>query len=214
MSLTERLQDLLRQRSTPQRQAAHADVVRRLDQSELATRARQRGDRAPAFLLPSAEGTLVASEDLLASGPLVASFFSGGWCPYCEMTMHDMQAALPAITATGGSFVAIWPETGGLAQRVKRERGLRFELLIDVDNALALQFGIVFRMPELYRRLLADQGIDLTQRHGNASWLLPIPATYVLAPDGTIAYAFANGDFTSRAEPETVVRVVAGLTTG
>ena len=211
MSLTERLRDLFRQRSTPQRQAAHADVVRLLYQTELAKRSLQRGDRAPAFLLPSAEGSLVASEDLLATGPLVISFFRGGWCPYCELTMHEMQSALPAIAAAGGSFVAIWPETGGLARRTKRERGLGFELLIDVDNALAMQFGIVFRVPELYRQLLVDQGTDLTQRHGNPAWLLPVPATYVIAPDGIIGYAFADGDFTSRAEPEAIVRAVAAL---
>lgn len=214
MSLTERLKDLLRQRSTPQRRAAYDDVVRRLYQAELAKRALQRGDRAPDFLLPSAEGVLVASADLLAIGPLVISFFRGGWCPYCALTMREMQATLPAIAAAGGRFVAIWPEIGGLARRTKRDRDLRLDLLIDVDNALAMQFGLVFRMPDLYRQLLVDQGIDLAARHGNAAWLLPVPATYVVAPDGIIAYAFADGDFTSRAEPETIVRAVADLATG
>ena len=211
MSFTERLKELFRQRSTPQRKLAHADVVQRLYQAELAKRALQPGDRAPAFLLPNAEGTLVASVDLLACGPLVISFFRGGWCPYCALTMREMEATLPAIAAAGGRFVAIWPETGGLARRTKRDRGLHLELLIDVDNALAMQFGLVFRTPELYRQLLLDQGVDLSERHGNTAWLLPVPATYVVAPDGIIAYAFADGDFTSRADPETIVRAVAAL---
>ena len=211
MPLTDRLKELFRRRSTPQRQAAHEDVVRRLYLAELAKRALQVGDRAPAFLLPSAEGRLVASADLLAKGPLAVSFFRGGWCPYCELTMHEMHEALPDIAAAGGSFVAIWPETGGLARRIKRERGLGFDLLVDVDNGVAMQFGIVFRMPDLYRQLLVDHGVDLTQRHGNAAWMLPVPATYVIAPDGLIGYAFVDGDFTNRAEPDAIIRALKEL---
>jgi hypothetical protein len=37
------------------------------------------GDRAPALALPDAFGQIVRSEDLLAKGPLVLSFFRGAW---------------------------------------------------------------------------------------------------------------------------------------
>ena len=205
MSLKQRLRDLLRSRSTPQRRAAYEDVVQRLARTELAERALKAGDRAPPFLLPSADGALVASDDLLASGPLILSFFRGGWCPYCELTMREMQAFLPKITAAGANFVGILPETGGLARHIKHDRGLTFELLVDVDNAVAMQFGIVFRLPDLYRQVLMDQGIDLAQRHGNSAWLLPAGATYVIAPDGIISAAFVDGDYTVRAEPQEII---------
>ncbi len=190
MSLTSTLKALFRSRATPQRQAAFALHA---------------GDPAPAFLLPNAEGQLVASEDLLAAGPVVATFFRGGWCPYCDVTMRAMEDALPEINAAGASFVALWPETGGLALRTKRERQLSYEMLIDVDNAVAMQFGIVFRVPELYRQLLIDQGVDLAKRQGNPAWLLPVPATYIIAPDGLIRYASVDGDYTVRAEPADIV---------
>ena len=40
------------------------------------------GDRAPDFALPNAGGETVASAELLATGPVVVSFYRGGWCPY------------------------------------------------------------------------------------------------------------------------------------
>jgi peroxiredoxin len=205
MTLAAILKSILKGRSA-RGQAAYRDTVDRLKQAETAERALKVGQLAPAFLLPNAEGLLIASEDLLAAGPLVVSFFRGGWCPYCDVTMRAMEAALPDIRAAGADFVAIWPETGGLALRTKLERKLSFELLVDVDNAVAMQFGIVFRLPDLYREGLLDGGIDLAPRHGNPGWLLPLTATFVIARNGLIGYAFVDGDFTTRAEPEAIVR--------
>jgi hypothetical protein len=37
------------------------------------------GQPAPSFELPDQDGTLVSSGALLARGPLVVSFFRGGW---------------------------------------------------------------------------------------------------------------------------------------
>jgi AhpC/TSA family len=37
------------------------------------------GDRAPEFALPNAEERPVSSRELLARGPLVVTFYRGGW---------------------------------------------------------------------------------------------------------------------------------------
>jgi peroxiredoxin len=212
MSLADLLQTVRLRRLKGRNLTAYEDVIARLYQAEVAKQALKAGDRMPGFLLPNAEGRLVGSDDLLAAGPLVASFFRGGWCPYCDVTMRAMEKALPQIVASGASFVAIWPETGGLALRTKRDRGLTYELLVDVDNVVAMQFGIIFRVPELYRQQLVDNGVNLVARHGNAGWLLPMPATYVIAPDGLIVYAFVDGDFTRRAEPAAILKTLAAIT--
>jgi peroxiredoxin len=211
MALTDALRAVFNRRASPRGRAAYHDLVAHIYNAEIAARALKAGDRAPAFLLPNAEGALIASEDLLAAGPLVVSFFRGGWCPYCDLTMRAMQEAWPAMRAAGASFAAIWPETGGAALRVKRERGLTFEFLVDVDHAVAMQFGIVFRVPDLYRERLLGQGIDLDERQGHPGWLLPLPATYLIAPDGLIRYAFVDGDFTVRAEPDEIVARIRSL---
>ena len=50
-----------------------------LRQSGLVDRSLQVGDTMPAFTLPNATGRLVNSAELLANGPLVVSFYRGGW---------------------------------------------------------------------------------------------------------------------------------------
>ncbi len=50
-----------------------------LRQSGLSERALKTGDRAPAFTLNNQDGNPISSEELLAKGPLVITFFRGHW---------------------------------------------------------------------------------------------------------------------------------------
>src|SRR5260370_36259698 len=92
-----------------------------------------------------------------------------------------------------------------------RQHGLTYEIRSDVDGAVGLQFGVLFRAPQRYRELLIGMGIDLEERHGNAGWLIPMPATFGIDRSGGVRYAFVNVDFTRRAQPEKIVQVLYGL---
>ena len=186
-------------------QAAYQDLLSRLDRAETGARALKPGDTIPAFLLPNAESRLVTSDDLLARGCLVINFFRGSWCPYCRQTLKALEAALPEIEAAGGQLVALTPDTGHHLADTKRGQRLSYEVLSDVDGAVGLQFGVLFRAPAAYREVLAGYGIDLAERHGNDASFIPLPATYVVDRAGVVRYAFVDIDFTRRAEPSAVV---------
>ena len=49
--------------------------------SGFAQRALKAGDCAPDFRLPDARGGYVRLRDMLTTGPVVLSFYRGGWCP-------------------------------------------------------------------------------------------------------------------------------------
>jgi peroxiredoxin len=186
-------------------QAAYQELLSRLDRAETGARALKPGDAIPPFLLPNAESRLVASNDLLARGSLVINFFRGNWCPYCRQTLKALEAVLPEIEAAGGQLVALTPDTGHHLADTKRVQRISYEVLSDVDGAVGLQFGVLFRAPAAYREVLAGYGIDLAERHGNDGGFIPLPATYVVDRDGIVRYAFVDIDFTRRAEPSAVV---------
>jgi peroxiredoxin len=169
------------------------------------------GDAFPDFLLPDTDGRLVARDDLLAAGPLVIAFFRGAWCPYCRVMLAALEEALPEIRAAGATFAAVTPETGGGALDVKRRHRAGYAVLADVDSGLAALCGVVFRVPVAYRQLLLRFGIDLAERQGNAAWLLPVPAAFVLDRGGTVAWAHVDADFTRRAEPADIVAALRAL---
>jgi len=169
------------------------------------------GAPMPAFVLPNAEGRLIRSDVLLARGPLVLTFFRGDWCPYCRATLDALEAALPGIERAGGSLLAVTPDTGGRTLATKRAQRLHYEIAADVDHALGLQFGVLFRLPEPYRAGLAANGIDLTERQGHGGWLVPAPATFLIDPAGIVRWRHVPADPTRRAEPADVVAALAAL---
>lgn len=212
MSLKTELDKIRADGSTDDRiRRAYEVVVDQLGRAEAASRALKVGAPMPSFLLANAEGHLVFSDDLLARGPLVVNFFRGDWCPYCKRTLEALEAALPSIEAAGGRLVALTPDTGSHLAAAKTGFGLTYEVLSDVDGAVGLQFGVLFRAPDLYRELLSSLGVDLAERHGNEAWFIPMPATFVVDRGGIIRYAFVDVDFARRAEPDEIVEVLRGL---
>jgi redoxin len=74
---------------------AQLDTMRRATQSLIdsrqADKALEAGDTAPEFTLRDAEGNLVSSRALLSQGPLVATFYRGVWCPYCNFDLQALE---------------------------------------------------------------------------------------------------------------------------
>lgn len=209
--LNDRLSAFPQSRATAEVSAAYDECLAYLDAGGVAENAVKTGDRMPDFLLPNAEGRLVGSNDLLKVGPVIVAFFRGDWCPYCIATLEALEVELPKIVGSGGTLLAITPETGGRALMMKRTSGLTYDVLIDVDLTVAMAFGIVFRMPPLYTKLLLRWGTNLAERSGNPAWLLPIPAVFVVRSDGIIARSWVNIDFTQRAEPSDIVATLKSL---
>ncbi|HKM72351.1 MAG TPA: peroxiredoxin-like family protein [Stellaceae bacterium] len=215
MSLKHELDEIREHASADDRiRIACESLVDQLGRADAAGHALKVGDVMPSFLLPNAEGRLLFSDDLLRPGPLVVSFFRGNWCPYCSRTLEALEMALGAIEEVGGHLVALTPDTGSHFAETKRQHDLTYEILSDVDGAIGLQFGVLFRPADRYRALLVAAGIDLEQRHGNGGWFLPIPATFVVDQSGIVRYTFVNVDFTRRAEPNEIVDVLRDLGAG
>ena len=173
-----------------------------------ASRAAKAGDMAPVFTLRDGHGHEVSSQEFLAKGPLVVSFYRGVWCPYCNAELQALEATLPMIREAGANLVAISPQLAVNSQKSERVNQLSFPILSDPNNLVADSFGLRYALPnylvDLYKRLKNS----LPAFNGDDSWTLPMPARYVIAPDRTIVYAEVNPDYTQRPEPEDLLPVL------
>ncbi len=125
--------------------------------------------------------------------------------------MATLEKALPEINAAGASLVAISPQTEEFLRQTVEKLRLTFEILGDPGNAVARQFGLVFKLPDDLRRTYLGFGLDLEKYNGEASWTLPMPARYVLDRDATIRAADVNPDYTVRPEPSETLAVLQAL---
>ena len=53
--------------------------------------------------------------------------------------------------------------------------------------------------------------IDLAGANGDSSQQLPLPATYIIKRDGTIAFNFVDVDHTNRLDPELMLDTLKSL---
>ncbi len=166
------------------------------------------GDRAPDFDLPNAKGGTVKLSDKLKEGPVVISFYRGDWCPYCNLELRALQAALPEFEARGASLVAISPQTPDNSLTTAEKRDLEYAVLSDVGNTVAREYGLVFSLAEELRPIYDQFGLDIPAHNGDSTFELPVPATYVVDQNGVITYAFVNSDYQKRAEPSEILAAV------
>jgi peroxiredoxin len=163
----------------------------------------------PPFLLPDQEGGLISSDEMLARGPYVLSFFHGSWCPTCLAKLGRLEAGLDRIRRHGADVVACSPETRGFPRTIKTGSTLRLSVLSDVDCALSSDLGLAFAVPERIRERLEAMNIDLGKRQGDGRWMLPIPMTIVVGRKGEVARIFTTCGLDL--DMEGIVATVAGL---
>ncbi|WP_017302916.1 peroxiredoxin-like family protein [Spirulina subsalsa] len=186
---------------------------RELLTSGMAKQAIKTGDLMPTFTLPNGHQQLISSQNLLKAGPLVISFYRGGWCPYCSLELQALRKALREMQDSGAQLVAISPETPDHSLSTQQINDLGFEVLSDAQNQLARQFGLVFNLPDYLRPVYEQLGIDLQTSNGNSDFELPIPATYVVNTEGIIIHSFVNPDYTQRQNPQDLLPILQNLKT-
>jgi peroxiredoxin len=183
-----------------------ADVVR---QNLIAT-AKKNDDIAPEFALKNAIGKEVTLSDYLQKGPVVLTWYRGGWCPYCNMTLHYLQEQLPKIKLNGANLLALTPELPDKSLSTAQKHQLQFEVLSDVGNKVAKDYGIVFKLTDDVANSY-QKGFDLHGFNGDESNELPLAATYVISQDGTIVYTFLDAEYRNRAEATEIFKALDGL---
>ena len=116
-----------------------------------------------------------------------------------------MQRSIREIKSLGAELVTISPQLPDNSLSTAEKLALEFEVLSDVGNKTARDFGLVFKLSDTMQEIYRNFGIDLPTANGDESFELPIPATYVVAQNGIIAFAFIDADYTNRLDPETIV---------
>jgi peroxiredoxin/YHS domain-containing protein len=192
------------------RKALYEDGITSVEESGVMQSALGVGAAAPDFTLTDASGNPVRLADLLAQGPVVLTWYRGGWCPYCNIQLRAYQEALPEIKAMGAQLVALSPEMPDNSLSTREKLALEFTVLSDVQSKVARDYGISYRLPDSLIEAFKGR-LDLPALNGDDSWQLPLGATYVIAPDGTIAYAFVSADYRERAEPEAILQAIRAL---
>jgi len=183
-------------------------LVARLKQHDAGQDAPKPGDAMPLFVLPDEMGRLVSLKGLLAQGPAIVTFHRGHWCPYCRISINTLAKAQPRIEALGARMVAIVPDRQSFAAEMKSDSGVSFPILTDMDNGYAMSLNLAIWVGGEMEEYMTSIGRTLPTYQGNDSWMLPIPATFVVNRDGRIRARFVAPDYRKRLAVEELIEAM------
>jgi peroxiredoxin len=175
--------------------------------SEAASRALRAGARAPLFTLADAAGRQVSLEDLLSEGPVVLHFFRGAWCAFGEQSRAEFASAYHEVVGLGASAVAIAPP----CELAQQNAPLPMRELRDTDMKVSRAYGLAFELPVGLRARYEELGYRPPSTRKAGSWLVPLPATYLLDRDGVVALTFIDVDYRNHFESRSLLTALKAL---
>lgn len=197
-------------RADENKKQAYEEGVIDVIKQETTDKALQVGDKAPNFKLPNPTGNEIELYELLKNGPVILTWYRGGWCPYCNMTLHYYQEKLSEFEKNGAQLVAISPQKPDQSLNTQEKNDLEFHVLSDMNNTTAKEFNVIFKLtPEV--EAYYKKAFSFKEYYDNETPELPLAATYIIGIDGVIKWAYLNPDYRNRAEPEDTINALKML---
>jgi len=191
------------------------DAVRRsaqaLAETGLVAKAVKAGETAPLFRRRCGRGGFIDLSDLLERGPVVISFFRGDWCPFCVLELEALAAAHPEIERLGATLIAVSPQPPAKSSSLDSDSQAPFSILRDPDCEIVSRYRIAFTIPQQFRAAYRALDYPNAAKTRSQSWVLPIPATYVLDSTGLVVLSYLDADHTTRLEPAEIIVALTSL---
>ncbi|MBG0782221.1 MAG: AhpC/TSA family protein [Bacteroidales bacterium] len=167
------------------------------------------GQTAPMFEAIDQNGRQFKLVEALNDGPIVLIFYRGFWCPVCNKHLATFQDSLYLLKEAGVKVIAVSPEKPEYLEKMATKTGAEFQLLYDENYRIADAYDVTFKPDTktlfVYNTVL---GAKLKETHSDDSQRLPIPATYLIKPDGIIAWRHFDPDYKKRSSVSDILKAL------
>lgn len=159
------------------------------------------GEKIPNQNLISVNDKAVATTEIF-NKKTVLIVYRGGWCPYCNAQLMDMQEIESQIIALGYQIVAVSPDSPKFLKETTTDDKLNYQLFSDSDGKFAQALGIAFKRdkPKLDK-----------YSEGKNPGFLPVPTVYVLDANREIEFMYINPNYSKRLKGDLLLSVLKNL---
>ena len=128
--------------------------------------------------------------------------YRGGWCPYCNRQLADMQNIEKDVLDLGYQIVAVSPDAPKFLKETSEEDKLNYSLYSDSEGTFAQAIGVAFKKdkPKLDK-----------YSEGKNPGFLPVPTVYVLNENQEIEFMYINPNYSTRLKGELLLAVLKNL---
>ena len=159
------------------------------------------GEKIPNVVLHDANGKEVKTKDILDKKTVLV-VYRGGWCPYCNSQLADMQEIEKDIIALGYQVIAISPDAPSFLKQTLDKKELQYKLYSDSEGVFSQAVGIAFarEKPKLDK-----------YSEGKNPGFLPVPTVYVLNDKQEIEFMYINPNYGTRLKGDVLLAVLKSL---
>jgi len=163
------------------------------------------GQSIPESELKTTDGEMFNLKHAVEKQKIVLIYYRGGWCPYCNVHLKQLEEIEPKLRELGYRIIAVSADKPSNVQQSIDKDQLTYTLLSDASMKTAEAFGIAFKVDKPTLKKLDSYNIDLEEASGQKHHMLPVPSVFLIGTDGIIDFVYANPDYKVRLEPEVLL---------
>ncbi|MCH8327140.1 MAG: AhpC/TSA family protein [Candidatus Marinimicrobia bacterium] len=156
------------------------------------------GTTIPDLALADLDGKSVRLLDLLSKKPAVLIYYRGGWCPFCNRQLQQLQGLESTLDSLGFQIIAVSPDRPLELKKSLDKHELNYTLLSDSSMTGAKLLGLAWRMSEKKVRRYKLFRMDVEAASGMDHHLLPVPGVFILSRKGVVKFQYVNPNHRER----------------
>lgn len=160
------------------------------------------GTKIPDVTLTDINGNPVNLLTSVSQKQVILIFYRGGWCPYCNVQMSQIQKIDSDLKQLGYDIIAVSPDKPEELKKSIDKNNLDYILLSDSTMNACAKFGIAFRVTDEVVEKYKSYNIDLEASSGMVHHLLPVPSVFIIGTDGIIKFQYVNPNYKIRIDPD------------
>ena len=169
------------------------------------------GQLLPEITLTTSDHEPFDVNEAVKEKPTVIIFYRGGWCPFCNLHLGQLQEIESELVEMGWQIFAVSPDRSEILNGPAEEHDLTYRLLSDSEMTAARALGIAFRVDETTIARYKSNGIDLEGDSGQKHHLLPVPSAFLVGQDGIIQYTYVNPNYRVRIDPGVLLEAAKAM---
>lgn len=166
------------------------------------------GEPAPDASLTDVTGKTVRLAELYAARPTLVLFYRGGWCPFCNLQIHEFSASAQQFEQRGIGIVAISVDRPSEEAKTQARHGVPFPMLSDSKLVAHQAYHVVHVTADAERKAFASHGLDLGAYSGEAHGSYAVPAIFLVDRTKTVRFVHVDEDYKTRPSAKQMLEVV------
>jgi peroxiredoxin len=162
------------------------------------------GAAAPAFTAREVDGKVFRFDPKQLDRPTLLIFYRGGWCPYCNTHLHELQSVEPRIVALGYRVLFLSTDRPEILYSSLKEK-VNYHIVSDSAANAARAFGVAYRLDDATYDRMKSFGVDLEAAQGDTGHVLPVPSVFIVDRSGTVRFRHFNSDYRVRLDAPSVL---------